>query len=267
MDPVTGAVVMVGLGTVGKPTARVVADFLGRILGPTGDVVGEALAHPIVEWQRRRVERAQDVLDRAARQLEEQGHEPRPVPGRVLMPILDAASLEENESLRETWTNLLARAASSHLDEVLPAFPAMLSRLSPQEVEVLSVMFESAMEVGEDYPFLFIDLVASGGLESEWADIYSGNFIALGICRYGPPELTTADLERLSSGVRFNETARAKGGHRTWNEQVELDSPYLRIPFTALGLEFLRACRPLDPASGRVGPDSASEAEDDRRNS
>ena len=61
MDPVTGAVIIVGLQKVGAPAAGVVKDFLVRIFAPTGDVLGQVLAHPIVAWQRRRVGRSELV--------------------------------------------------------------------------------------------------------------------------------------------------------------------------------------------------------------
>jgi hypothetical protein len=117
----TGMVVMAGLKHVGKPTAELVKDFLGRVLAPTGNALGEALAHPIVEWQKRRVDRAQKLVGDAALIVAEAGDEAQQVPGRVLWPLLERGSVEEDEVFVSRWRALLANAAMKPTS-VLPAF-------------------------------------------------------------------------------------------------------------------------------------------------
>lgn len=136
MDPVTGAVVIAGLQKFGGPASELVKDFLGRILSPAGDALGSAFAHPIVEWQKRRVERGTKLLEDAAAALQKANQEPQAVPARVLMPILERGSLEEDEELRERWVALLANAASNP-ESVLPAFASILGELSPTEARIL----------------------------------------------------------------------------------------------------------------------------------
>jgi hypothetical protein len=58
MDPVTGAVTIVGLKTIGAPAASLTKEFLERPLTPVGDAIGKAIAHPVEDWYKRRVERA-----------------------------------------------------------------------------------------------------------------------------------------------------------------------------------------------------------------
>jgi hypothetical protein len=137
VDPITGAVVIAGLKYVGKPSAELVKDFLGKILAPTGEAVGTAIAHPIVEWQKRRIERGQKVVEEAAVLVESHGAEPDAVPGRVLLPLLEKASVEEDEDLRQQWVALLANASMTP-ENVLPAFIAILGELSPVEARLLS---------------------------------------------------------------------------------------------------------------------------------
>jgi hypothetical protein len=48
MDPLTGAVIITGLTTVGKPTAEVLTSVVGKILGPSFDAVGQGIAAPIL---------------------------------------------------------------------------------------------------------------------------------------------------------------------------------------------------------------------------
>lgn len=136
MDLVTGAVVIVGMQKVASPAADLVKDFLGRILAPSADAIGTAVAHPIMEWQQRRVLRAAQLLEDAARAVVDNGGVPQPVPGRLLMPILERASVEDDERLSSVWARLLARASIAPSD-VLPAFIDILGALSPEEATIL----------------------------------------------------------------------------------------------------------------------------------
>ena len=140
MDPVTGAVVIAGLQKFGGPASELVKDFLSRILSPTGDALGSALAHPIAEWQKRRVERGKKLLEDAAAALQKANQEPQAVPARVLMPLLERGSLEDDDELRERWVALLANAAADP-DGIIPAFVSMLAELSPQEARLLRRLF------------------------------------------------------------------------------------------------------------------------------
>lgn len=140
MDPVTGAVVIAGLKYIGQPTAQLTAelvkDFVAKVLTPTADAAGTVIAHPIVDWQKRRVERALTRIEEAARIVHGSGGEPQPVPPRLLMPILEKASLEEDSELSERWAALLANSAMDP-GGVLPAFVSILGELSPLEARFL----------------------------------------------------------------------------------------------------------------------------------
>lgn len=146
MDPVTGAVVIAGLKYVGTPAADVVKEFLNKVLAPPGTAIGKALAHPIVEWQKRRVERANRLVLDAAQIVADSGQEPQPVPGRLLMPILEKASLEEDDDLSRRWVALLA---NSSLDPqgILPSFLSILGELSSLEARVLDHVYRTCVEV------------------------------------------------------------------------------------------------------------------------
>jgi hypothetical protein len=113
MDIVTGAVVIAGMKHLGAPAAKVLTDFVGRVLAPSGDIVGKSLSDSVTEWQDRRAKRAEELLLEAAKRLRSNGMEAQPVPGRVLMPILHHASLEEEAFMRQRWVNLLAIAAAA----------------------------------------------------------------------------------------------------------------------------------------------------------
>jgi hypothetical protein len=150
LDPriIEGAVTIAGLKYLGKPSAELVKDFLGRILAPSGDAFGQVLAHPIVEWQKRRVERADKLVERAAAIAAERGEEPKPVPGRILFNILEHGSVEEDNDLAEPWAALLANA-STRPSTVLPAFASILAELSPLEARLLMKVQSVVSEIAK----------------------------------------------------------------------------------------------------------------------
>ena len=221
-----------------------------------GGMRRQAAAHPILEWQRKRVSRAQELVERAAYQLQAHGHEPKSVPGRVLMPLLESGSLEEDERLKEVWANLLARAASSIVPEVLPTYSAMLARLSPKEVEILNSLYQTATSQQylqeEELPFGTRSNDTSG--DADMARVYFGNFVALGIFRYGAATVSARAVREMADSLKELETAGPDGaGDRVVDQFMDLDLDLSSVHFTPLGLKFLEACSPL----GGVSTESA----------
>jgi hypothetical protein len=147
MDVVTGAVVIVGLQKVGAPAAQMLTAVLGRMLGAPADALGDIAAHPIREWQRKRVERAEGVVLDAAKLVAAKKGRIKPVPGRILLPILEHSSVEEDNELRKVWSRLLASAAMPDPKEpVLTAYVHILAELTPLEVKILDFVMEHGEE-------------------------------------------------------------------------------------------------------------------------
>jgi hypothetical protein len=234
MDPVTGAVITTGLKSaaalaVAKPAAELLKDFLGRIFAPTGDALGQVGAYPIVEWQKRRVERAAKLVQRAAELVVERGEIPQAVPGRLLFPILERGSVEEDEELAERWATLLANASTSPA-AVLPAFASILGELSPHEAVLLRHVQDVAIELGpyeratNESPSFYRrrDEVRSrlwvSSLEQE-----------LGLAQM---PVLCANLQRLGL--------------------VSLDSGGGAVAFTQFGQAFIEACEPTREVKGSI---------------
>lgn len=147
MDVVTGAVIIVGLQKVAAPAAQVLTSSLARMLSAPADALGEAMAEPIREWQRKRVARAEQVVLGAAALVAKKKEKMRAVPGRVLLPILERSSVEEDNELRDVWSRLLASAAMPNPNQpVLTAYAHILAELTPVEVKILSFVAQHGME-------------------------------------------------------------------------------------------------------------------------
>jgi hypothetical protein len=83
--------------------------FLAKILGPAADEVGEIGRDYIKGFRAKNIEAR---LNGADKLLNDAGIDPQPVPPKVLVPLLESASLEDNPLLSEHWEGLLANAAN-----------------------------------------------------------------------------------------------------------------------------------------------------------
>lgn len=216
-----------GLKHVGAPMAELATDFLSRVLAPAADATGVALAYPIEEWHRRRVERANEMVVSAARILEGDGVDPQPVPGRILFPILQSGSLEEDDALRSTWARLLASAAAADTQSrVSPAFAHVLAQLNPVEVSVIEHLFVDHLDAnGQLRPFSFDAVAARFGMDSIQAASMMGNLFRLGIVM---PELTL--------------TMRPVGAEKQERDESGQDDGPDKGNVTPFGASFFVAC-------------------------
>jgi hypothetical protein len=226
MDLVTGAIVLVGLREAGRPSAELVADFLKRVLAPSADALGEALAHPIVEWQKRRVMRATAVVERAARLVSEAGAEPHAVPGRVLLPLLERSSLEEDKELQARWAALLANAAIRP-ESVPPAFVTLLSELSPVDARILNRLYADLANYANVHNRKIESLQGLGvGIGT-----YTRNIIRHLRLRGAAVAVSAGNLQRLGVAVAHEGT---RAPTKPWIPSSLTVTPY--------GVAFIRAC-------------------------
>jgi hypothetical protein len=105
--------------------------YLGKFVGPAAEAMGK------VAW-----ERAQQLGARATAMLTAVGREPQPVEPKLLVPLVQAAGLETDETLAERWAALLANAADPARSlSIVPAYTEILRQLSPNEAQLLSEFF------------------------------------------------------------------------------------------------------------------------------
>lgn len=146
MDVTSTALVIAGLKYVGQPAAQVVGRLVERVLGPVMDTAGEALD----AWVRGRHQRGVGILMDSARMLGDAQLEPQPVPGRILFPLMQHASLEEDDGFQAKWAALLANAASPGFENmVLPAYAEILRQLVPAQVRILDHMDQQRYRLGD----------------------------------------------------------------------------------------------------------------------
>lgn len=111
---------------------------LETMLGPAATELAGAFGDQVKHWRdMRRLERAIDSI----KLLQERGIPPKAIDPSLLFPILDAASLTDDEDLKASWAAMLANAADPEsASTVLPSFPAILCQLTPLDVAILDVV-------------------------------------------------------------------------------------------------------------------------------
>lgn len=107
-----------------------------RMLGPAADELAEMWRDKVRLY---RYERQLKCLEKAERMARDAGFTPKAVPIKLLFPLLEGSSLEENEELHTMWAALLANAASPDTANVVrPGFIAALKQMAPDEAALLN---------------------------------------------------------------------------------------------------------------------------------
>jgi hypothetical protein len=141
VEPVSTGVAKVG-GEAFDFLKKESESFLNIVLGEPAKALGGFLADKI---NSRRHANLITITVEAKRKLVAAGVSPKEVPLKIIHPLLEAASLEEDGDLQEAWANLLANAADPrHEHKVSITFPAILKELSTREVTFFETLYINA---------------------------------------------------------------------------------------------------------------------------
>jgi hypothetical protein len=223
---------LVGLGKIAEAAERAtreMRELMRDLLAPPTRELGQYFA------DRMRIFRAPTAIramETAHAQIEASALPKQPVEPRVLVPVLEGASLEEDIDLIDRWAGLIATAATT--GDTLPAFADILGQITPEEARMLDFMYDNAEPVPVlDEQTLGVDkeaLRSASGLAPEPYLVRVQNLHRLELI----VQLTTGGLEPVR-------------GFRGWG-------PMGSVGLTALGEHFVRACRgPAKAVSVREG--------------
>jgi hypothetical protein len=160
-----------GVEAVGK--AIPFTGIVKRMLGPAADKLAEMWKDQIRLY---RYERQLKCVEKAEKMAQDAGFTPKAVPAKILFPLLEGASFEEDERLHDMWAALLANAASSenaHL--VRPAFLKIVREMAPDEAWVLNIVADS---------FGDVDRIADDHAPRILGEDESGRKIRISACVY-----------------------------------------------------------------------------------
>lgn len=125
--------------------------LLTDLLGPAAEEAGEYLRWRVQVFRESRMKR---FTERTKAIFAERQKRPEPVPLKMLLPIIEAASVEEDDELQDRWAALLV-SCSGERRITVPAAPEILKQLNNWEVMLLQRCFDSFsgdMEVLYPYP-------------------------------------------------------------------------------------------------------------------
>jgi len=219
-------------------------DFLATIGGPAATEFGGALGDWVKYW---RFKNMVKITLKTKEFLERQGIEARKVLPATMVPLLEAASLTEDDMLQEKWAALLASAANPAVSEVSPAYVAILRDLSPVEVLVLDRGFERASRrktvAGDkaiEYGVLENEIVHWYGLGREDISIMATNLARLGLWEKGHVRILAKDDPLASEDeLRHDETIEEWDGYE---KTAGVQRRVYRL--TPLAADLIRRCKP-----------------------
>ncbi len=145
-----------GAQGIAEGTMKPFSDLIQALFGPAATEAGLMLKDSV---QRYRHMRRMRLLKRTQEVLANARIEPSRVALKLLIPIIENASNEEEDSLQDVWANLLSNAANAEEENnVHPSFPEILKELTGRDVKFLNALYLFALELCTLYPLSMNDL-------------------------------------------------------------------------------------------------------------
>ena len=111
--------------------SSVVVPFVNKVLEKTASRVGDNFDANLVA-----------LFTKAHEYLTVTGREPQPVEPKLLLPLVQAASIETDAALAAHWAALLANAADpAQKVQVQPGFAEVLRQLTPVDAKILTCLY------------------------------------------------------------------------------------------------------------------------------
>lgn len=228
---------------------------LGKLLGPAISESGQLIADQI---RYRRLKNQVTVFAKANQLLEEKGIEPKKVNLKVLYPLIEYSSLEEEDKMQTTWANVIANISTYDTEQVFNLkCIEILKEITPNEVMLLDFLFEkfvkdekTTLERWKDKswfknrtsvspdnlvfaPWTFKDDLK---MTQDQIDLYVDRLVSFGVVRFEQPELSESTSEAIITDTfaGLNQSIEVKNYELSTSD---------RIHFTSFGLYFVRLCK------------------------
>jgi hypothetical protein len=115
-------------------TVEIAHKFLGKLISPALEEYGLMYRD---NAKLKRFKNQVDLLSSAEKFIKEKNIEIKEIPIKILSPILEYASLEEDSILKLKWKNMLVNMANSDLNFQNNIFPYILSQIAIEEYNEL----------------------------------------------------------------------------------------------------------------------------------
>jgi hypothetical protein len=197
--------------------------LLKVVLGPPAKEFGQLWKDRV---SARRFRNLVKIAMEAKEQLSRAGLSPREVPLRIIHPLLEDASLEEDTDLQKRWASLLANASAGNSgSQVLPCYVDILRQLTPVEARFLDKAYNETIEPRQHQPANLPPPRRHPVLENTLALLRPS---------------TVGNLERLGLITRHSHEIDSFTSYLGRNTMGATNHLYI----ADLGMDFVRACRP-----------------------
>jgi hypothetical protein len=143
MEPVTTALLHSATAESTATLRKEAEGFWKAVLGEPARAVGGLLTDKV---NKRRHANLVKITVEAKRNLASAGVSPKEVPLKIIHPMIEAASLEEDPDMQARWASLLATAADPRAEALPPSFPKILSEMSSREAVFLDHLHDHLTE-------------------------------------------------------------------------------------------------------------------------
>ena len=227
---------------VGIEATEKLGGFVSRIIDePLNNVIGilsDRLRFMRAERQLRLVDRWREIMDK--RKISAQL---RTVSPKLALPIIEAASIEENDELQDLWINLLTSAVDPNFNSIVrSAFIDIIKQLEVIDVHILSAIYEETVSKNLKY------------LNKYPSEARSRSFIKYGIRDWDVTQKLKVTSEIYEESVDNLMRVRCVAPYveelsvdsevdgKKYGETVSLVHEFEYVRITALGLSFIQAC-------------------------
>jgi hypothetical protein len=133
-----------GIEAVTSSAMKPVNDLISSLFGPAAREAGLMLQDHIKVYRKEGQFR---LYIRTMEKLKALGVTPQRVPLKLLFPIIENASVEEDDDLQDRWASLLANAANpANADGIPASFVNILRELSPRQAKYLDALYDYAQK-------------------------------------------------------------------------------------------------------------------------
>ena len=120
---------------------KAVNGWLEKLFGPAAKEAGGMLG----DWLRDKREMMQRNRTNVARKVQtimlEESVEPKEMSSKVLLPMLEGISVEDEDILQDMWANLFVNYIDSEKNMQVVVYPSILKQLSSEQVKILDGLY------------------------------------------------------------------------------------------------------------------------------
>lgn len=117
--------------------------FIDKLIIPSVEEVGLLIKDKVTMW---RFNNQVKMIIKAKEKCEDLGISPKTISLKTLCPLLEYASLEDNEILQDKWASLLANMVDSTKNIENHVFPYLLSQVSVDEFMMIEAVYKMKVE-------------------------------------------------------------------------------------------------------------------------